>query len=232
LHGRRIIVTAGATREYLDPVRFISNNSTGELGLQVARALLDRGAQVELVHTGIAVPDDLREKLSAVTEAQTAFDLQSALTRTLPSADALVMLAAVADYGAAKYLSSKRKKDGQSWNVELAETPDVLASLKPLRRDGQAIVGVSLEDSDWLDRAVAKAEAKGCDALLAVELGGAPPFGEARLHCALVQPGGIIEPAASRTKPEAATMLADWLAARFAGRAGNEHGAAATNQAV
>lgn len=213
----KVIVTAGGTREYLDPVRFLTNNSTGALGVEVCKALAKRGIGVELIDTGIEVPPDVQSGLSKRIEVATAFDLQSALQRALPSADGLVMLAAVADYGPTRYSSTKRKKDGAAWSIELAETPDVLASLAPMRQPGQVFVGVSLEDTDWLKRAQKKCAAKGCDAMLAVELTGELPYGERRMHCALVTAEAIITEPAMRTKPEAATMFADWLAPRLGG---------------
>jgi phosphopantothenoylcysteine decarboxylase/phosphopantothenate--cysteine ligase len=213
----KIIVTAGGTREYLDPVRFLTNNSTGALGIEVCKALAARGVTVELIDTGIDVPADAASDIGKRTDVATAFDLQSALQRSLPEADGLVMLAAVADYGPTRYSSTKRKKDGGAWMIELAETPDVLANLAPLRQPGQVFVGVSLEDTDWLKRAHKKCRAKGCDAMLAVELTGELPYGDRRMHCALVNADGILAPPAPRSKPEAATMLAEWLVPRLGG---------------
>jgi phosphopantothenoylcysteine decarboxylase/phosphopantothenate--cysteine ligase len=213
----RVIVTAGGTREYLDPVRFITNNSTGALGVEVCRALHKHGVGLELIDTSIVVPAEVESSLTKRIEVATAFDLQGALQRALPNADGLVMLAAVADYGPTRYSPTKRKKDGVAWSLELAETPDLLASLAPLRQPGQVFVGVSLEDTDWLKRAQKKCAAKGCDAMLAVELTGELPYGERRMHCALVTAEEILSEPAMRTKPEAATMLADWLAPRLGG---------------
>jgi phosphopantothenoylcysteine decarboxylase/phosphopantothenate--cysteine ligase len=213
----RVIVTAGGTREYLDPVRFLTNNSTGALGVEVCKALAAQGIGVELIDTGIEVPSSVADSLATRRDVATAFDLQAALQRALPQADGLVMLAAVADYGPTRYSSTKRKKDGAAWSIELAETPDVLASLAPLRQDGQVFVGVSLEDTDWLPRAQKKCAVKGCDAMLAVELTGELPYGERRMHCALVTADAVLAAPAMRSKPEAATMLADWLVPRLGG---------------
>jgi phosphopantothenoylcysteine decarboxylase / phosphopantothenate---cysteine ligase len=228
---KRIVVTAGGTREYLDPVRFLTNNSTGALGVEVCKALMLRGIGVDLLDTGIEVPEQLAQSLTQRREVSTAFDLQGALQRALPDADGLVMLAAVADYGPTRYSSSKRKKDGAAWSIELAETPDVLASLAPLKQDGQLFVGVSLEDTDWLKRAQKKCAAKGCDAMLAVELTGELPYGERRMHCALVTADAILVQPAMRSKPEAATMLADWLVPRL-GEARIEQAELRTTQSV
>jgi phosphopantothenoylcysteine decarboxylase/phosphopantothenate--cysteine ligase len=216
LSGRRIIVTAGGTREYLDPVRFITNASTGRLGLGLVSELARRGARVELLDTGIDVDIAVEGQLADREIVRTAYDLQAALARRMPRADALVMLAAVADYAPSSYRNSKHKKDGSPWIVELAETPDVLASIAAARKPGQLLVGVSLEDTDWLARGMKKVATKGVDLIVAVELGADPPFGEERLQCALVDAQRVIVPAARRAKAEVATLLGDWLAARLA----------------
>ncbi|MEZ5337236.1 MAG: bifunctional phosphopantothenoylcysteine decarboxylase/phosphopantothenate--cysteine ligase CoaBC [bacterium] len=215
LAGRHFIVTAGGTREYIDPVRFITNASTGTLGLEVSTALLDAGATVELLETGIEIPRMLRPRFARISQVRTAYDLQAELSRRLPEADGLVMLAAVADYGPAQYISSKRKKDGEAWSLTLTETPDVLASMQHLRRSGQVICGVSLEDSDWLERARAKARRKGADMLLAVELGGDLPFGRSKLNCAMVTGDSVIAEPGWREKHELAAMTAQWIAGRL-----------------
>ncbi|MCB1221134.1 MAG: bifunctional phosphopantothenoylcysteine decarboxylase/phosphopantothenate--cysteine ligase CoaBC [Planctomycetales bacterium] len=222
LAGRHIIVTAGGTREYIDPVRYITNASTGTLGLEIAAALLDAGATVELLETGIELRPEMLERLSEVTRVRTAYDLQGELARRLPDADGLVMLAAVADYGPAQYISSKRKKDGDSWMLALSETPDVLASMQQLRRPDQVICGVSLEDSDWLERAKDKARRKGADMLLAVELGGDLPFGRSKLNCAMVTGDSVIAEPGWREKHELAALTAQWIAGRL-GEAGAGH---------
>lgn len=212
LSGRRIVVTAGGTREYLDPVRFITNASTGRLALEAADKLMSSGAEVVLVDSGIEVADGFARRLAGRHEARTAFDMLSVLSRELEQADGLVMLAAVADYSPSRYQNTKRKKDGKAWKVEFSETTDVLAEVAARRRNGQLLVGVSLEDTDWVERAVKKTAKKHVDAILAVELGGDLPFGDSRINCALVDGNGVLEPAAMRSKPEAAGLVAGYLA--------------------
>jgi phosphopantothenoylcysteine decarboxylase/phosphopantothenate--cysteine ligase len=233
LTGKRVIVTAGGTREYIDPVRFITNSSSGTLGLKVAAQLLERGALVELIDPGLDVDPALADRLSGRRTALTAFDLQSALMASFPAADALVMLAAVADYSPTQYLSEKRKKDGLPWKVELAETPDVLSSVTAVRRPGQLVAAVSLEDSRWMERAQAKANAKGADAVLAVHLADETPFGANPLNCALVSFDDVLAPPKVRTKDEAAALIVEWLAGGFGeAELDNEHADNATVQAV
>ncbi len=215
LQGRRIVVTAGGTREYLDPVRFITNASTGTLALEVARQLSAAGAAVTLVDSGVAVEPGLARKLASHHEARTAFDMLSVLSREMQQADGLVMLAAVADYSPSRYVNTKRKKDGKPWKVEFSETPDVLATLAEQRRDGQLLLGVSLEDTDWLERGMKKTSAKRVDAILAVELGGDLPFGDSRINCALVDGSNVLAEPGLRSKPEAATLVVDYLTGGF-----------------
>jgi phosphopantothenoylcysteine decarboxylase/phosphopantothenate--cysteine ligase len=221
LDGRRFIVTAGGTREYLDPVRFITNASTGTLALTVAEALLDAGAAVTLIASEIDVPARLAARLTAHESIRTAFDLQLALTQALPAADGLLMFAAVADYTPAQYSSVKHKKDGGDWRVELVETGDVLKSLTAQRRPGQVFVAVSLEDEDWRARAVKKAAAKGVQLILAVELGADVPFGDRRLHCALLAGGQDVLGPDRRSKAEVAAAICNWLDTWF-NQAGNK----------
>jgi len=231
LAGKRMLVCGGATREYLDPVRFITNASSGRLALEMVQALLERGASVELVHTGLDLSAGLQARLAGSSEARTGFDLQSALARALPQADALIMLAAVADYAPTQYLPSKRKKEGGAWQVELHETADVLGSLQAVRRSGQVVVGVSLEDTDWLQRAMGKARRKAMDACLAVELGADLPFGEQRMRCALVDGSATLAPEMLRSKAQVAALITDWLSSRLAQSAGqNEHSSSGGNQ--
>lgn len=215
LDGRRIVVTAGGTREYLDPVRFITNASTGRLARDTVHGLASAGAEVILVDSGIEIEPDVARRLASRHEARTAFDMLSVLSREMEQADGLVMLAAVADYSPSRYLSTKRKKDGGPWKVEFSETTDVLATVAGRRRDGQLLLGVSLEDTDWVDRAVKKTAVKHVDAILAVELGGDLPFGDSRINCALVDGSGVLEPAGMRSKPEAAALVVDFMTSRL-----------------
>jgi len=215
LSGRRIVVTAGGTREYLDPVRYLTNASSGLLGLNVAAELSRRGARVSLIETGIEVDIATEARLASRDTVRTAYDLQAALSRRMRDADGLVMLAAVADYSPAGYEDTKHKKDGGAWTVEFTETPDILAGVAAGRQPGQLLVGVSLEDTDWLLRGMKKVAKKGVDVNIAVELGADLPFGDSRMRCALVSADTELAKAGLRSKPEVAGLVADWLAGRF-----------------
>jgi phosphopantothenoylcysteine decarboxylase/phosphopantothenate--cysteine ligase len=160
LTGRRIVVSAGGTREPLDAVRFVGNRSSGRMGVAVAEEARRRGGEVTLLAANLAVPIP-----SGVTvvETPTAADLErEALARA--DADIIVMVAAVADYRPAEPEERKRPKDTASWIVALEPTPDVLAALGEGRRPGQVLVGFAADGAGaGLERARSKRLAKNAD---------------------------------------------------------------------
>jgi phosphopantothenoylcysteine decarboxylase/phosphopantothenate--cysteine ligase len=157
-HGRRVLVSAGGTREPLDSVRFLGNRSSGKMGVAVAREARRRGADVTLVAANISVPAPDRVE---VVEAPTAADVaREILTRR--DADVIVMAAAVADYRPAEPHAGKRPKDTGTWTLALEPTDDVLAELGGRRRNGQVIVGFAADEGDrGLERAREKLANKG-----------------------------------------------------------------------
>jgi phosphopantothenoylcysteine decarboxylase/phosphopantothenate--cysteine ligase len=170
LAGRRVVVSAGGTREHLDPVRYLGNRSSGRQGHALARTAAARGAEVVLV-TSASLPDPAGVKVLRVTSA---LELHDAVLAEAASADAVVMAAAVADYRPAERLGTKRKKT-DTLAVELVQNPDVLRALVAARRPGQVLVGFAAEtgdaDGSVLDHARAKLAAKGCDLLVVNEVG-------------------------------------------------------------
>ncbi|HEU0102020.1 MAG TPA: bifunctional phosphopantothenoylcysteine decarboxylase/phosphopantothenate--cysteine ligase CoaBC [Mycobacteriales bacterium] len=168
--GRRVVVTAGGTREHLDPVRFLGNRSSGRQGYALARAAVARGAEVVLV-TAAALPDPAGVQVHRVTSAE---QLRAATVAAAKGADAVVMAAAVADYRPAQRLATKRKKT-ETLTVELVQNPDVLTELVTARRPGQVIVGFAAEtgdaDGSVLEHGRAKLARKGCDLLVVNEVG-------------------------------------------------------------
>lgn len=163
LKGRRILVTAGGTREPLDPVRFLGNRSSGKMGHALADAAAERGAEVTLITTsGLPVAAGVQ-----VITVQTAEEMLEAVRRALPASDLLVMAAAVADYRPAQVATQKIKKSEEALTVTLEPTPDILATLKPLRRADQLIVGFAAETESLLAHARGKLERKGLDLIVA-----------------------------------------------------------------
>ena len=158
LRGKRVVVSAGGTREPLDSVRFVGNRSSGKMGVAVAREARRRGADVTLVAANIAVPPpEGVEVVQAGTAAELAGEV---LARA--DADILVMAAAVADYRPGKPEVGKRPKDRETWTIELEPTDDVLFELGGRRRNGQVLVGFAADEGEeGLDRARAKLANKG-----------------------------------------------------------------------
>jgi phosphopantothenoylcysteine decarboxylase/phosphopantothenate--cysteine ligase len=171
LAGRRVVISAGGTREHLDPVRFLGNRSSGKQGYALARTAAARGAEVVLVAANTALPDPAGAKVVKVTSAM---ELRDAVLAEALSADVVVMSAAVADYRPAERLTTKRKKT-DTMTVELVQNPDVLAELGAARRSGQVLVGFAAEtgdaDGSVLDHGRAKLARKGCDLLVVNEVG-------------------------------------------------------------
>ena len=173
LAGRRVVVSAGGTREHLDPVRFLGNRSSGKQGFALARAAVARGAEVVLVAANSGLPDPAGVKTVRVTSA---LELRDAVLAEAASADAVVMAAAVADYRPVSAAAVKLKKSGEAGlAVELVQNPDVLAELVAGRRRGQVLVGFAAETGDEqasaLEHGRAKLARKGCDLLVVNEVG-------------------------------------------------------------
>jgi len=145
LHGRRVLVTAGPTRETIDPVRFISNHSSGKMGVALAAAAWRRGANVELVAGPLAVATPAGVTVHAVT---TTADMATTVERLLPEVDVLVMAAAPSDFRPSVPAPSKIKKTASPDAITLSPTPDILKSTKAARRDGAVVVGFALETDD------------------------------------------------------------------------------------
>jgi len=156
--GKRVVVTAGPTREHLDPVRVITNPSSGRMGFALAEAARARGAQVVLV-TG---PTELTPPAGVPTKRiETTEDMQRALESLVPSADALIMSAAPADFRPTHTAAKKRPRGNGALTLELEATPDILRSLK--RRKGMVVVGFALETGNGLANARTKMQNKALD---------------------------------------------------------------------
>ncbi len=161
LRGKRVLVSAGGTREPLDAVRYVGNRSSGRMGVAVAAEARRRGAEVTLLAANVVVPVPAGVEL---VETPTAADLEREATARAAEADVVVMAAAVADYRPAEAQAAKRPKDTATWTLELEPTADVLAALGERRREGQLLVGFAAETSAaGLERAREKLAGKGAD---------------------------------------------------------------------
>lgn len=179
LAGTRVVVSAGGTREPLDPVRYLGNRSSGKQGYALATAAKARGADVVLVAANVPFDDPAGIE---VIRVETALQLQKAVLGASAGARVVVMAAAVADYRPADVAVHKLKKSGQSEvSVTLVRNPDVLVSLVQEREPGQVVVGFAAETGDdiatWLEHAREKLKNKGCDLLVANPVGGGRAFG-------------------------------------------------------
>jgi phosphopantothenoylcysteine decarboxylase/phosphopantothenate--cysteine ligase len=173
LVGRRILVTAGGTREAIDPVRFIGNKSSGKQGIAIALAARNRGAQVHLIAANFETSNlDGIE----VSKVESASDMQAVLLEQFPRCDVLIMSAAVAD-AKPKNLSLDKIKKALLGSIELEENPDLLASLASIKQN-QIVIGFAAETKDHLQEARRKLEAKGLDLIYVNDVSGGAIFGQ------------------------------------------------------
>lgn len=220
LAGVRVVVSAGGTREPLDPVRFIGNASSGLMGFALARAARLRGAEVQLVAANVSLPAPAGV---AVTAVGSTLELQDQMIKSAATADAVVMAAAPADFRPAEAQQSKIKKTSSDSGLELSlvQNPDILADLVQRRTDpGQVLVGFAAETADspheLLELGWSKLARKGCDLLVLNAVGGGKVFGrtdsEIRLLSATDSAGGGIGGGVAGTEPEPLTGRKDTLA--------------------
>lgn len=163
LAGRHVVVTAGPSRESLDPVRVITNRSSGLMGYRIAEAAWQRGAEVELISGPSALPAPVGPRLVRI---ESTAELEAAVRRALPHADLLVMAAAPADYRPAHRADGKLARDASSLAVEFTPTADILAATRDVRKPGALMVGFALETGDAVARGKAKLERKDLDLIV------------------------------------------------------------------
>jgi phosphopantothenoylcysteine decarboxylase/phosphopantothenate--cysteine ligase len=220
LAGRHVVVSAGGTREYLDPVRFLGNRSSGLQGYAIARAAVARGAEVTLVAANVTLPDPAGVKVIRVeTTAQLRQEVVSAST----SADAVVMAAAPADFRPVDVSTAKIKKaeDGSAPAIELTQNPDILHEISTDRaRPGQVIVGFAAETGDAtgsvLDLARAKLARKGCDLLVVNDVSGGAVFGSPDNEAVILAADGATIDVPHGTKAALAHEIWEQVALRLA----------------
>ncbi|WP_141203954.1 bifunctional phosphopantothenoylcysteine decarboxylase/phosphopantothenate--cysteine ligase CoaBC [Streptomyces griseorubiginosus] len=215
LAGRHVVVSAGGTREPLDPVRFLGNRSSGKQGYALARTAAARGARVTLVEANTGLPDPAGVD---VVRVGTAVHLREAVLKAAADADAVVMAAAVADFRPRDYATGKiKKKDGQDPEpVVLVRNPDILAEISAERaRAGQVVVGFAAETDDVLANGRAKLERKGCDLLVVNEVGERKTFGSEENEAVVLGADGSETPVPYGPKEFLAETVWDLVAARL-----------------
>lgn len=166
LAGKTVVVTAGGTREPLDPVRYLTNHSSGKMGFAIANAFKQAGANVTLIAANPLITPPVGIKLIQV---ETALELLDAVQQQFIHADILVMAAAVADYRPAKVADKKIKKtaDNQTMALELVRNPDILQKIATIKKPGQLVIGFAAETNDLISNATKKIQAKSLDMIVA-----------------------------------------------------------------
>lgn len=219
LEGDHVVISAGGTREPLDPVRYLGNRSSGRQGYALAVTAAARGADVTLVSANVDLPDPAGV---SVVRVGTAGELQAAVIDAAASASVVVMAAAVADFRPARVAGAKIKKDGSPDGVpapiELVRTPDVLAELARARRGGQLaadvfLVGFAAEtgdaQADAMTHAQAKLASKGVDLIVVNDVAGGSVFGQPTNEVHLLTPDGTVQGPHVGTKSEVAHAVWD-----------------------
>ena len=205
LAGKKVLVTAGATREAIDPVRFITNHSTGKMGYALAKVAMYRGADVTLVSAPVDLVPPICVKMVDVVSAGDMFE---AVKELAPEMDIIIKAAAVADYTPVTYSEEKIKKKDGSNSLELKRTEDILAYLGSHRREGQYICGFSMETENMVENSRKKLESKKADLIVANNLRteGAG-FGADTNIVTLIMEEGIVELPCMSKEEVAASIL-------------------------
>ncbi|MCQ6556484.1 bifunctional phosphopantothenoylcysteine decarboxylase/phosphopantothenate--cysteine ligase CoaBC [Streptomyces sp. C10-9-1] len=215
LAGRRVVISAGGTREPLDPVRYLGNRSSGKQGYALARTAAARGARVTLVEANTGIPDPAGVD---VVHVGTAVQLREAVLKAAADADAVVMAAAVADFRPAAYAPGKiKKRDGvEAPEITLVRNPDILAEISAERaRPGQVVVGFAAETDEVLANGRDKLRRKGCDLLVVNEVGERRTFGAEENEAVVLSSDGTETPVPHGPKEALADTVWDLVAARL-----------------
>ncbi|MDP9239353.1 MAG: bifunctional phosphopantothenoylcysteine decarboxylase/phosphopantothenate--cysteine ligase CoaBC [Actinomycetota bacterium] len=216
LAGRRVVISAGGTREALDPVRFLGNRSSGRQGYALALTAIARGAEVTLVAANVALPDPAGAKVVRVISAA---NLHEAMLAAAADADAVVMAAAVADFRPKDYAPAKIKKDAGAPTITLVRTADVLLDLVGRRTPGQVVVGFAAETGDStgdvLAHGRAKLAAKGCDLLVVNEVGDSLGFESADNAAVVLGADGAVTEVSHGAKETLADVVWDRVVRRL-----------------
>lgn len=173
LLGKKVLITAGGTREPIDPVRFIGNRSSGKMGIAIAKAAADAGATVELVLGQISVSQPVNPRIN-IYRVESTEEMQAKVTELFPAADILIMAAAVADFRPAQVANQKIKKqdDQERLGLQLVKTTDILKTVAEKKRTDQLVVGFAAETTDLVQNANSKLRRKNADIIIANSVAG------------------------------------------------------------
>jgi phosphopantothenoylcysteine decarboxylase / phosphopantothenate---cysteine ligase len=210
LAGRTVLVTAGPTREHLDPVRFLSNPSSGKMGYELAREAVARGARTILV----SGPTALVPPAGARTETvMTAAEMEKACLKAFPKADIVLMAAAVSDFRFKDTRGRKAAKDEIGPSLAVERTPDILARLGRAKKPGQVLVGFAAETHDVAAHARRKMAAKKTDLMVANAVGGGRAFGTDTNEVLIIAPSGPVQATGLLSKREIGRLIFDRIEA-------------------
>jgi phosphopantothenoylcysteine decarboxylase / phosphopantothenate---cysteine ligase len=214
LTGRHVVVTAGGTREPLDPVRFLGNRSSGKQGYAFARTAVARGARVTVIAANVVLPDPAGVD---VVRVETTEEMRDATRKASTDADVLVMAAAPADFRPVTYHESKIKKadDGSAPTIELSVTPDIAAEFGAMKRPEQILVAFAAETEGGLSSARAKLIRKRADFVVLNEVGRDKTFGRDDNSAVVLAPDGSVTDIGLRDKEDLADAVWDLVTARF-----------------
>jgi len=211
LENQRIVVTAGGTREAIDPVRHIGNRSSGKMGYAIAEAARDRGAEVTLIAAPTALPNPPGME---VIHVESVLQMKNAVVTACGNADALIMAAAPADYVPKNPAARKIKKDKDRLTLELVKAPDILSEVK-----GDILkIGFSAETEDLIENTIKKLHDKNCDLFVANDVTRAGSgFDVDTNKVTLIDKNGDIEELPLMSKREVAEIILDRVAELFKG---------------
>lgn len=212
LSGKHLLISAGGTQEYLDPVRFIGNPSTGKMGLALALAALHRGAKVTLVHGPLGLTPSFAQPNLCSIPVVTAAQMQQALLQAFPTADWLIMAAAVADVRPGNYSPAKLAKADLPASLPLEPIPDIVAGLAQLKQPHQRVIGFAAQTGEIVAPAIEKLHRKNLDAIAAnpVDQAGSG-FGSDTNQAVLIDRNGRQQPIAPCSKLQMAHQLIDFV---------------------
>jgi len=214
LRGRHVVVTAGGTREPLDPVRYLGNRSSGKQGFAFARTAVARGARVTLIAANVSLPDPAGV---AMVRVGTTEELRKATLEAAVDADAVVMAAAPADFRPAEYAPSKIKKSatGEAPSLQLVVNPDIAAELGERKPPGQVLVAFAAETSDAVRSGRRKLKSKKADLIVINEVGVDKVFGQETNAATVIGADGTVVELPQAPKEDIADAVWDLVAARL-----------------
>lgn len=216
LAGRRVLVSAGPTREPFDPVRFLSNPSTGKMGYALAKIAARRSAQVRLISGPCSLEAPAGVERTCVSSA---LEMREVILRLSPQLDAIVMAAAVSDYRPAQKTPQKQKKAAQGLKILLEPNPDILAALGEVKPPAQVLVGFAAETENLVENAKSKLAGKNLDFIVANDLTRkGSGFGCDTNEVKIIERNGAISDLAPMTKDEVASEIWDRIERLFAGK--------------